>query len=227
MPPTADSSPSRRVTGLIGLAGALLFFTGDMLFYGAPGSGAEFALVLRQTVHTDSVERLFVGGLVGPIAACLCIVGFWHVYLNLRTHNRVLAIVAAASFAVSMVAGSAVHTLWAARGLAMKLCADPSVACRQVIGAIHIYWDIAYYLAATPGFFGAVVLAVAMLWGKSSYPRWMIVFNPAVLLLTLPYAAVLVPAPLGAPLTGGATNLSIALFFAMSVLSTWRASPAK
>jgi hypothetical protein len=38
---TDDSSSSRRVAGFAGLAGALLFFTGDMLFYGAPGAGAD------------------------------------------------------------------------------------------------------------------------------------------------------------------------------------------
>jgi len=178
--------------------------------------------MLRQTVRNNSLERLFAGGLVGPIAACLCIIGFWHVYLNVRQHSRVLAILAAVPFAVSMVAGSAVHTLWASRGLAMKLCADPSESCRQVIGAITSYWNIAYYFAAIPGFLGATVLAVAVLWGKSSYPRWAILFNPGLLLMTLPYAAQLVPAPAGAPLTGGATNLCIALFFALSVATTWR-----
>src|SRR5579859_4811589 len=80
--PIADRN--RRIAGLCGLAGALLFFVGDMLFYGHLGSGANFSAGLLNTVTHASDARLFAGGLVGPLAACLCIIGFWHVYLNTR-----------------------------------------------------------------------------------------------------------------------------------------------
>lgn len=38
-----SSDRVRRLAGVSGLAGALLFFAGDMLFYGHFGPGAEFA----------------------------------------------------------------------------------------------------------------------------------------------------------------------------------------
>src|SRR5215831_655362 len=75
---------AERYAGLAGLCGALLFFCGDMLFYGHLGSGREFSLGLRSTVAEESIGRLFLGGLIGPLAACLCLIGFWHVYRNLR-----------------------------------------------------------------------------------------------------------------------------------------------
>ena len=111
-----------RLFGLCGLAGALLFFAGDMLFYGHLGSGPDFHQGMLVTVIHASRERLFAGGLVGPFAACLCIVGFWHVYRNVRPSYIVLGRLMFALFAVLMVAGSAVHTLWTARGLAIKYC---------------------------------------------------------------------------------------------------------
>ncbi|MGH7654917.1 MAG: hypothetical protein ACREN6_09665, partial [Gemmatimonadaceae bacterium] len=37
----------------------------------------------------------------------------------------------------------------------------------------------------------------------------------------------LMPAPLGAPLVGGSANLSIAIFFLTSVLSTWEQERAE
>src|SRR5260370_32344442 len=79
-----SSDGARRLGGLCGLAGALLFFVGDMLFYGHFGSGANFAEGMIAIVMRASTARLFAGGSVGPRAACLCIVGFWHVYLNIR-----------------------------------------------------------------------------------------------------------------------------------------------
>ena len=53
-----------KLTGLTGVAGALLFFAGDMLFYGHWGSGAKFHDGMLQVLREGSWQRLFVGGLV-------------------------------------------------------------------------------------------------------------------------------------------------------------------
>lgn len=117
-----SSDQIRRLAGLSGLAGALLFFAGDMLFYGHLGPGAGFHEGMLATVKNASLARLFAGGLVGPLAACLCIVGFWHVYLNVRPSATLFARLMLVAFVVLMVFGSAIHTLWAAKGLALKYC---------------------------------------------------------------------------------------------------------
>ena len=74
----------RRLASISGLAGALLFYAGDMLFYGHLGSGANFHAGMLNTVTRASDLRLFAGGLVGPVAACLCIIGFWHISQNIH-----------------------------------------------------------------------------------------------------------------------------------------------
>jgi hypothetical protein len=55
-----------RFAGICGVLGAMLFFAGDMLFYGFFGSAAE---VCRKyfPCHIAQIGRcLMVGGLVGP-----------------------------------------------------------------------------------------------------------------------------------------------------------------
>ena len=89
---------------------ALMFFVGDMLFYGHRGSGTRFHEGLARTVTNASAARLYTGGLV-PLAACLCIVGFWHVYRNVRPPHECVGRVMLVAFAVLMVFGSAIHTL--------------------------------------------------------------------------------------------------------------------
>jgi hypothetical protein len=215
-----SSDRTLRLAGLCGLAGALLFFLGDMLFYGYFGSGASFADGMIATVMRASQERLFAGGLVGPLAACLCIVGFWHVYLNIRPSQVPLGRMVFILFSALMVAGSAVHTLWTARGLALKDCYGQGAPCSDLLTAIKSYWALAYNLGAIPGYFGAVLLFGLVLLRKTYYPRWTVIANPAVLMVLSPLAD-RVPAPLGAMLVGGFTNLSIAAFFLVSVLTTW------
>jgi Family of unknown function (DUF6796) len=201
-----SSDRTRRLAGLNGLAGALLLFAGDMLFYGHIGSGANFTEGMIATVMRASQERLFAGGLVGPLAACLCIVGFWHVYLNIRPPHVVLGRLVFVLFSVLMVAGSAVHTLWTAKGLALKYCYGQGAPCADLLAATKSYWALAYNLGAIPGYLGAVLLLGLLLLRKTHYPRWTVIANPAVLMLLSPLAD-RVPAPLGAILVGGFTNV--------------------
>ncbi len=216
-----SSNQIRRLAGLSGLAGALLFFAGDMLFYGHIGSGANFAEGMRATVVRASPERLFAGGLVGPVAACMCIVGFWHVYLNIRPANVLLSRLMLILFSVLMVAGSAVHTLWTAKGLALKYCYGQGAPCSDLLTAVKFYWTLAYDLGAIPGYIGAVLLLGLVLLRKTYYPRWTAIASPAVLSI-LSFLGARVPSPLGAILVGGFTNLSIAVFFLVSVSTTWK-----
>jgi hypothetical protein len=120
-----------------------------------------------------------------------------------------------------MVAGSAVHTLWSAKGLALKYCYGQGIPCSDLLAAMKSYWTLAYDLGAIPGYIGAVLLLGLVLLQKTYYPRWTVLANPA-LLMTLSPLADRVPSPLGAVLVGGFTNLSIAVFFLVSVSTTWK-----
>jgi hypothetical protein len=215
-----SSTQGCRLAGVAGLAGALLFFAGDMLFYGHFGTGAAFRDGMLATVRQASPWRLFAGGLVGPVAACLCIVGFWHVYRNTRPTSAFLGRVMLVAFFVLMVTGSAVHTLWTAKGLALKYCYGQGAPCSELLAATNSYWRLVYDFGAIPGYFGALLLLSLVLLGRTWYPRWTAIVNPAVLSLLSPLAT-RVPAPVGAVLVGGFTNLTIAIFFLTSVLTTW------
>jgi energy-coupling factor transporter transmembrane protein EcfT len=174
-------------------------------------------------VHA-SPARLFAGGLVGPFAACFCIIGFWHVYLNIRSSSVPLARLVLILFSMLMVAGSAVHTLWTAKGLALKYCYGQAAPCSDLLAATKSYRSLAYTLGAIPGYMGAALLFGLVLLGKTAYPRWTVLANPAAVILLSPFAD-LVPAPLGAILVGGFSNLSIAFFFLVSLSTTWHRRP--
>jgi hypothetical protein len=210
-----------RLAGLTGLLGALLFFGGDMLFYGHFGSGALFHEGMQRVLREASLSRLFIGGLVGPVAACLCIVGFWHVRENIAPKNPLFARLIFYSLAAMMVAGSAVQALWVPRGLAFRYEGAIGVLA-ELLASLRRYWEIAYYFAAIPAYIGAALLLFVVIFRKSIYPRWTVLANFGLLSLLEPLAS-RVPAPLGAILVGGFTNLSIAVFFLVSVLSTWTA----
>jgi len=88
---------------------------------------------------------------------------------------------------------------------------------------VKSYWDLAYNIGAVPGYLAALLLLGLVLFGKTYYQRWTVLANPAILLLLSPLVDRL-PSPFGAILSGGFTNLSIAVFFLVSVLTTWNTS---
>jgi hypothetical protein len=219
----ARTLASHRIAGLAGLTGALLFFCGDMLFYGHLGAGASAHEGMQRVVREAPLARLFAGGLVGPPAACLCIIGFWHVGQNITPRSPLLGRVVFYTLAAMMVAGSAVHALWVPRGLATRYELSLTAHAPDLFAALRRYWELAYDLAAVPAYIGAILLLLVVLFRKSIYPRWTVLANFG-LLSTLAPLASQVPSPIGAILVGGFTNLSIAIFFLVSVLSTWSAT---
>jgi hypothetical protein len=214
-----------RFAGICGVLGALLFFAGDMLFYGFFGSAAEFAANASRVTMHRSTRCLMVGGLVGPPAAALCIIGFWHVFRHVSSVWVTVGKLMLAAFFFLMVTGSAVHTLWAAKGLAVKYCAEQAGPCGELLSTIRQYWTVAYDMSAVAGYFGAGILFFMIVFGVTSYPRWMVLTNPGVLALCYP-TVLLIPSPLGAIVAGGFTNLTIAVFFLASTLVTWRKIPS-
>ena len=94
---------THRLAGLAGFAGALLFFCGDMLFYGQFGAGATFHEGMQHVVREASLGRLFTGGLIGPPAAYLCIIGFWHVGQNIAPRSPTLGRIIFYTLAAMMV----------------------------------------------------------------------------------------------------------------------------
>jgi hypothetical protein len=214
----------KRLAGLAGIAGALLFFSGDMLLNGHWGSGGNFREGAVRMLHECSQMRLLVGGLLGPVAGCLCILGFWHVRQNLVGRSPMLGRVVFFALAATMVAVSAVHALVAPLALARRYSDAHGGTGQELLEALRNYYGLTYGIAKGPAYLGAILLLLLVVMGKSSYPRWTALanFGPLLLLEPLTYR---VPAPLGAPLVGGFESLCLTLFFLVSVLSTWR-SPA-
>lgn len=218
-----DRRTIHQITGLAGLAGAILFFCGDMLLYGHFGSAAEFSANARLTILGASTERLVAGGLIGVVAAAMCIPGYWHVLQNVHAGSRPLGWVMFLAFFLFSVAGGSFHSLTTETELIQRHCADQLPRCAELIRSSRVYAGLLYAFAATPGFLAAFLLLYLVAAGKTTYPRWMVLANPGLLMLLLssPIADAL-PGPMGAAIVGGDVNVSLAIFFLLSIATTWQ-----
>jgi hypothetical protein len=207
---------SVRILGLIGLGAALLMFVGDMCLYGHFGSGND--AISKVVISNESDTSIVVGGFIGPIATILYCLGFFSVYSMISPRSRILAVVVTGGAVVMLVIGGTYHAMWSIRAFLIK--AGLSVGDYQgLYNQIKDYMSLFYNTMFAGAEVVSLLLLFAVLSGRSLYPRWSVVVNPGILFLFRPLAN-LVPAPLGAIISGGYLNLVFVIFFSVTVLVT-------
>ena len=199
------SPRASRLAALGGLAGALVMFAGDMLFYGQWASGAAAYSESMSIVDSRPVWILMVGGLLGPLAGLGYFSGLLHIVERVRPAGRGLqALVVFGLLAVFSVA-IATHSVWGALAVA--------TAARPEVGAyLELFFLVGQIIAIPVALllFGITVL------GRTGWPRAMAAVNPGLVYLAL-VTATWLPSPVGAVIVGGAFNLAFAAFFIVSL----------
>jgi hypothetical protein len=216
-----------NLCGIFGIFGSLLMFAGDMLLYGHFGSGREFETTYRDVIQGSSTQSLVWGGVLGPIATVFYLLGFYHIYIRLRVKSARLALIIVTSCVVGTIFGGSYHAMWTIRALLIKahpLFSGPSLDSYEALyGQIITYTRLFYSAAGVTWFFGGGLLLYAVLAGKSRFPRWTALVNPALIFLLSPLAK-FIPAPIGLIVVGGYINIVMCLFFVAATVSTWSAA---
>jgi hypothetical protein len=222
MNPNQPSTVLARLCCLSGLAGSMLFLTGDMLWYGSWSSGVAFQPFVEMAQRSNAT--VIVAGAIGPVAALFSAFGMGVFFIALEPAGRRLAATAAALLAVMMLIGGSYHALYGCFGFAAKI--QDEALRKTLIAEVAGMRDAVSYPMYAAGLAGTGLVYVLALWKKTRFPRWLLLLLPT----TLSEAStvfrawfVAVPAPLGAVLRGGWINGSFVLFFAVASLCFWRA----
>jgi hypothetical protein len=206
-----------RWMGLAGTLGALLLFSGDLLYLYTPN--AEQSSIT--TLGTVAAWRLVVSGALALIACWLYLFGSGQLYYALQPAGPRVAAVAFLSFAAIMTAYGVSHAAYfaiaAAAQTARQLGANADAAAGLPLGYYNLLLQITY----VPVAIATVFMIYAILFRPTRYPRWMILFIPTFLYL--------VQEPIVAALSGvakvvvraGYDNLIVLLFYAVSTVVLW------
>ena len=199
----------------VGLAGALLMFAGDMLLYYTPkdfGYGPNSSAEERINAVIDVMKglpagRVMAGGMLGPVAAFLYCVGFYHIVLMTGDQARALAVTAFLLSCLGIIAGGAYHSHCAYLGL----LGDGEN--RQALDTVMRYFQkLPLILYAGEGI-GFLLLAFLIVTGKTVLPRWMLLLSPGILFLLRPVVGRL-PKGVRIIISGGWTNLISVIYYA-------------
>lgn len=218
-----------RLTGCAGIAGVLLMFAGDMLLYGGLYGGPEFMEASRRIMGEIPLARLMAGGIIGPVAAVFCALGFWHMYLALKSGGTIPAAVTLTAFASMYVVGGAYHAGFVHTGLIMRArnaAQDIDAgAIETLLGNSNEYLRLLFGIAFILGCTATIPFLYTVLRGNTLYPKWIVLATPTLLILTRPFVAQ-IPAPIGGIIYGGLINLSFLLFFFISTAILWNGKRA-
>lgn len=206
---------------IAGLAGALLMFAGDMLLYYTPddfaygpkASSAEKIQAIVDVMKKLPAKRVMAGGMIGPVAAFLYCVGFYHMVLIADESMKALAVAAFLFSCFGIITGGAYHSHCAYLGLLGEN------RFREALKAVENYFQkLPLILYAGEGI-GFLLLAILIVSGHTLLPRWMFLLSPGILFLLRPVVGRL-PKGIRIIVAGGWTNLiSVIYYLAMLILT--------
>ena len=199
-----------RLCGYAGLLGALAMFAGDMLFYGQWASGADALNNIWARVQQSNPTHLVLGGLTSILGGIGYTLGVAYIYARISTGRAWLKLCILGGFFAIAIIATATHAVWGSFALAINSGAANAV---QIGDYLALYFQIGGIVAVVP----SILLAIAVVTRQTKWPIWFVVINPAVIYLLLSTAAYL-PAPIGAPVVGGAFNIAFIIFYATSLL---------
>jgi hypothetical protein len=202
-----------QLLSLSGILGSLMMFTGDMLLYYEPVSGRDYDSI--SVMSTMPIERLIAGGILGPMASIFSLIGGYIFYIVFRSVNKVLAKILFISFAILFIVAGSYHAVFANYGIIGRL---PESLQSQPLLLLRTYLESIYNLIFICGTLGTLILFYLVIFKKSMYPIWMLLFTPTLLLLLSQYLKDYIPYPLGAIIYGGWINLCFMLFFIVCFL---------
>lgn len=207
-----DMDKKIKLTGYIGIVASLLMFAGDMLLYFTTDNFTGRHEELLLSMGNVSFERLVAGGLLGPLAAVLYVVGLYQLYLRTQEVYRHSARVMFALFALSYAVGGAYHAFFPAYGIVS------AQGHTELIEPLTVYAGYLAAIAFLPMAAGWTIFTVMTLRRQVDYPLWILFFNP-LFTAWLNFLWIELPAPFQVLIGGGWYNLIYTLFFAASILS--------
>jgi len=200
-------------TLIVGLIGALMMFCGDMtLYYDKNDFKHDGTLdpIINIMKNLPPI-RVMIGGWIGPVAAFLYCIGFYHIVLITDESLHKVAFAAFLLSCMGIIAGGAYHSHCAYLGL---LGADDQRKDLDIVLKYFQKLPIILYLGEGLGLLALIVLIVLE---KTVFPVWIAVLSPGALYLLKPLSRKL-PKGLHMILCGGFSNIVFMVYYLAAII---------
>lgn len=202
---------TRKMTGLIGLCGAVLVGGGEFLLHFDPlarfGEGYAFMADIPD-------QRLTLGHFLAAVGIPLYFVGLWHIYQMTKEGSQKIAFAAFAIGAYGFVMGA----IWiGSRASIGSLQHHPELlAGTDLVALYDLRYETLLQVIRITTLILSAIYVYLVLRGGTRYPKWMAAVNPFALIIASFLIYLVVPA-VGKYMMPIALNIAFGVFFACSL----------
>ena len=205
-----------RITGLAGMAGGLVLFAGDMLFY-YRATGTD----LKLNMGNVSDERIVASGVAAVVATWLYVLGAGQVLIAFKTTTVLARNTVVTCFVAIFIAFGIVHGAYVAIAATAKVATQYQLDVEQAT-ALAVQANNTLRLFIYPIFALLSDVFITRVWQrKTLYPRWIILFFPLIPFLFQGLISRLLSGGAWIVIVGGFFNLILVVFFAASTIALW------
>ncbi|MEE4455161.1 DUF6796 family protein [Novosphingobium resinovorum] len=230
-----------RVAGIAGIVGAICWAIGDILLVGGHAEPSDYPLLLQD--YADRIDfaplgwmlplserRMAFGALIANFSIPLYLAGSWHLFRGARPAGRVLSW---GSFGLLFCANAWSpfgHVAFYYPAMTFRTILETPVEAHAALIALGKHFDqmliIAWLSAVVALAAGMLVLAIAIITGRSAYPRWAAaVINP-VTPLAMAALGSLLPDPVGRWFYASVLNIGFFIIYTLSTALLWNCGRA-
>ncbi len=200
--------------GLSGIAGSLVLFTGDMLFY-YDGAGTD----LLVTMAGVSRQRIVLSAVCALIAAWLYTAASGQIFFAFQPARTWCRRGAFLSFAAIMIAYGVVHGAFVAIAVSAGNAATAGLPPDALIGTAAAVDGALRSVAYAPFIVFTLLFLYCVPTGRTRYPRWFVLFCPVIPFLLGDFVTGSLEGRWRTIVAGGYLNLILLVFFTASTLT--------
>ncbi len=208
--------------GFAGILGSIALFTGDMLIFYRGDETNIFA-----NMGLVSEARITGSAICGLLAGWLYTLGAGQVYYAFQPAKRWARLGVFFSFASVMILYGVIHGAYIAIAtssvIANQLGLDVDLTVKLAVDINNTMRLLAY-----PFFAAFTILFIVFVWKKATlYPRWVILFSPAIPFLFSDLVANSLDGRFFTIIAGAYLNIMLFLFFGASTIALWKKQKEK
>jgi len=222
-----------RITGLLSLAGALLYAIGDVLLLAGKARLEDYPklkpfiklLSDAEKMVALSPNRMIWGALLGVFATPLVLTGFWQVHQGLSGANESLTLATGLLFATASVVGAFVHGTFYYMGEYIQALNKVEDGSQPVIADMIARHRKVLIITYAPVILliliASVLFSILVASGKTGFPVWMAAVNPVT--MTIAWLAIkrIFPQFIRDWTEGAGFNIAYLAFFACTTITLW------
>jgi hypothetical protein len=208
---------SLRLLGIAGIAGAILFVLGDLLYNHVPGSKDSPTVKMSRM----PAARLLNAGTLGLVGCWLYLLGALHVFIAFSPASSTFDLIVLLAIGAVMICYGISHTAYFAIASGAQ-AAVQSGSDAETGGKLgNALYQRLVYITYVPVAIASLMMIYGIVTGSSMYPLWMVIFQPVIIYLLKAPVTRLLRGRLQEVVRDSYDNLTLLIFYALSTAVLW------